>query len=57
MEILESPASLVSTESYIGQRVKSVMAGIENKAQAILEMIESGRLVIKDVKVDVSLSA
>lgn len=52
MEILESPSSLVSTESDVGQRVKSAMAGIEHKANAILEMIESGRLVIKDVKID-----
>jgi hypothetical protein len=28
------------------------MAEIVNKAHAILDMIESGRLVIKDVKID-----
>lgn len=52
MEALEYPSSLVSSEEDIERNVKSSMAEIENKAATILEMIETGRLAIKDVKLD-----
>jgi hypothetical protein len=52
MEALEYPFSLMSTEADVERKIKSAMAKIENKATAILEMIESGRLAIKDVQLD-----
>jgi hypothetical protein len=54
MEIFEFPSSLVSAESDVERKIKGEMAKIENKANTILEMIESGRLAIKDVKLDES---
>ena len=38
--------------SLVRRRVRTNMAEIENKAEAILEMIESGRLNITDVKLE-----
>jgi hypothetical protein len=48
LETLEDPSS----ESYARKIMDSSMAEIQNKAQTIIDMIESGRLVIKDVKLD-----
>lgn len=39
-------------EKQVGDMIPMNMADIEGYAKAIMEMIESGRLVIKDVKVE-----
>ena len=39
-------------EKFVGGMLRSNMREIEGKTNAILEMVESGRLVIKDVKVE-----
>jgi len=39
-------------EEHIGEMIQMSMADIEGYANAILEVIESGRLVIKDVRVE-----
>mgnify|MGYP006288445511 FL=1 len=39
-------------EKYVGDMIRMHMADIEGYAKAILDMIESERLVIKDVKVE-----